>query len=149
MTSLREQLGTGEKRSKLVEDAVHTLDAEVGDKGGISGLAIKGAYKLVQSIKPGFVKEVVDGLLDDFLDALDPLYQEAAQKKVAAGAYLLQNPSRVADSLLHVTDERAKTSKHQAIRSAYEKLRGMAKKQVEAACPRLSQLFEKHADKTA
>lgn len=149
MTSLREQLGSGEKRSKLIEDACRTLDEEVADKSGLTGLAIKGAYKLVQSIKPGFVKEVVDGLLDDFLDALDPLYQEAAQKKRPAGAYLLENSSRVADALLQVTDMRAKGGKRPAIQSAYEKLRPMAKKQVEAASPRLARLFERHAEATA
>ena len=149
MTSLREQLGSGEKRNKLIDDACKTLDEEVGDKGGLTGLAIKGAYKLVQSIKPGFVREVVDGLLDDFLDALDPVYQEAAQKKRPAGAYLLENSSRVADALLHVTDTRAKSGKRPAIQSAYEKLRPMAKKQVEAATPRLARLFEKHAEATA
>jgi hypothetical protein len=149
MTTLREQLGGGDKRSKLVDDACQTLDAEVGDKGGITGLAIKGAYKLVQSIKPGFVREVVEALLDDFLDALDPIYQEAAQKKRPAGAYLLENSSRMADALLQVTDARAKAGKRPAIQSAYEKLRPMAKKQVEAAAPRLARLFEKHAEPTA
>jgi hypothetical protein len=149
MTTLREQLGSGDKRSKIIEDACQTLDAEVADKGGISGLAIKGAYKLVQSIKPGFVREVVDALLDDFLDALDPIYQEAAEKKRPAGAYLLENSSRMADALLQVTDKRAKGAKRPAIQSAYEKLRPMAKKQVEAAAPRLARLFEKHAAPTA
>jgi hypothetical protein len=148
MTTLREQLGSGDKRSKVIDDACQTLDAEVADKGGITGLAIKGAYKLVQSIKPGFVREVVDALLDDFLDALDPIYQEAAQKNRPAGVYLLENSSRMADALLAVTDQRAKAGKRPAIQSAYEKLRPMAKKQVEAAAPRLARLFDKHADKT-
>jgi hypothetical protein len=35
------------------------------------------------------------------------------------------------------------------LKKAYEKLRPMAKGQVEAAAPRLAQLLEKHADKTA
>jgi hypothetical protein len=148
MTSLREQLDSGEKRTKLVDDACQTLDEEVADKSGISGLAIKGAYKLVQSVKPGFIREVVDALIEEFLDALNPLYQEAKEKKRPAGAYLIENSSRVADSLLHVTDERAKNAKRPAISSAYNKLRPMAKKQVEAAAPRLARLLERHAEST-
>jgi len=149
MTSLREQLGSNpEKRKLLIDDACRTLDEEVADKGGITGLAIKGAYKLVQSVKPGFIREVVDSLIEEFLDALDPLYQEAREKKRPAGPYLIENASRAADALLHVTDERAKGAKRPAVSSAYSKLRPMAKKQVEAACPRLSRMLERHAEVT-
>jgi hypothetical protein len=145
LASLREQLGSNEKRPQVIEDACRVLDQEVGDKGGITGMAIKGAYKLLQGIKPGFVREVVDALLDDFLDALDPIYQEALSKGRPPGAYLKENASRTADALLQVTDRRAQDAKRQVIRSAYDKLRGMAKKQVEAACPRLGGLLDRHA----
>jgi hypothetical protein len=121
------------------------LDQEVSDKGGITGIAIKGAYKLLQGIKPGFVPEVVDALLDDFLDALDPIYQDAIAKKLSPGAGVKSEPSRAADALLSVTDRRALEAKRQVVRSAYDKLRGMAKKQVEAACPRLAGLLDRHA----
>ena len=65
-----------------------TTIKKVADKSGLTGLAIKGAYKVVQSVRPGFVRQVVDGLLDDFLSALDPIYQEACQNRVPAGAHL-------------------------------------------------------------
>jgi hypothetical protein len=148
MPSLTEQLGTGDPRKKLVDDALRVLDEEVGDKGGLTGIAIKGAYKVVKGIHPTFLQEVVDALLDDFLVALDPVYQEAAEKKRPAGAYLLENSSRVADALLAVTDRRAQGAKRAVVRSAYDKLRPMAKKQVESATPRLAKLFEKHAQST-
>jgi hypothetical protein len=148
MASLSEQLGGGDTRAKVIEDACRVLDQEVADKGGLSGIAIKGAYKVLQGIKPGFVPEVVDNLLDDFLGALDPLYQEAASKQRPAGAYLRENSSRVADALLAVTDRRATDAKRQVIRSAYDKLRPMAKKQVEAAVPRLADMLDRHAAKT-
>jgi hypothetical protein len=144
LASLREQLGT-DKRAQVIQDACRVLDQEVSDKGGITGIAIKGAYKLLQGIKPGFVPEVVDALLDDFLDALDPIYQDAIAKKLSPGAGVKSEPSRAADALLSVTDRRALEAKRQVVRSAYDKLRGMAKKQVEAACPRLAGLLDRHA----
>lgn len=147
-SSLTEQLGTGDPRKNVIDDAIRVLDDEVSDKGGLTGIAIKGAYKVVQGIHPTFVREVVDALLDDFLKALDPVYQEAAEKKRPAGAYLLENSSRVADALLAVTDRRAQGAKRPVVRSAYDKLRPLAKKQVEAATPRLAKLFEKHAQST-
>jgi hypothetical protein len=145
MASLSEQLGTGDKRRAVVDDALTVLDQEVQDKGGLTGLAIKGAYKVVQGVRPGFVRQVVDGLLDDFLSSLDPIYQEACQKQRPAGQYLLENKSRVADALLRVTDDKAAHAKGGGLKGAYEKLRPMAKKQVEAATPRLSALLERHA----
>ena len=107
MSSLKEQLGAGEKRQQVIEDAIKVLDAEVADKGGLTGLAVKGGYKVVQSIRSGFVRDVVTGLLDEFLEAMDPLYQEAKQKGRPAGAFLLENKSRMAEGLLAVTDRRA------------------------------------------
>jgi hypothetical protein len=148
MPSLKEQLGTGEKRQQVIDDAIKVLDAEVADKGGLTGLAIKGGYKLVQGIRPGFVKDVVTGLLDDFLEVMDPLYQEAMQKGRPAGAYLIEQKGRVAEALLGVTDRKAQRSDSGTLKKAYEKLRPMAKGQVEAAAPRLAQLLEKHAQKT-
>lgn len=148
MPSLKEQLGSGEKRQQVIEDAIKVLDQEVADKGGLTGLAVKGGYKVVQGIRPGFVRDVVTGLLDDFLDALDPLYQEAKQKGRPAGAFLLENKGRLADGLLGVTDRKAQRVDNAVLKKAYEKLRPLAKGQVEAAAPRLAQLLEKHADKT-
>jgi hypothetical protein len=148
MSTLKEQLGTGEKRQQVIEDAMKVLDAEVADKGGLTGLAVKGGYKVVQGVRPGFVRDVVTGLLDEFLEAMDPLYQEAKQKGRPAGAYLLENKGRMAEGLLAVTDRKAQRAEGM-LKKAYDKLRPLAKGQVEAAAPRLSQLLEKHAEKTA
>ena len=148
MSTLKEQLGSGEKRQQVIEDAIKVLDAEVADKGGLTGLAVKGGYKVVQGVRPGFVRDVVTGLLDDFLDAMDPLYQEAKQKGRPAGAYLLENKGRMAEGLLAVTDRKAQRAEGM-LKKAYDKLRPLAKGQVEAATPRLCQLLEKHAEKTA
>lgn len=145
MASLGELLGTPEKRGRLVDDALKVLDQEVDDKGGLSGMAIKGAYKIVKGVSPDFLRKVVEHLLPDFLSGLDPLYQEALSKNVAPRKHLEANPGRVADALLSITDKRAQNAKNQVVKGTYEKLRSGAKKHVEAAVPRLGQLFEKHA----
>jgi hypothetical protein len=145
MTSLKDSLGVAPKREAVIQDACTVLDQEVADKGGISGLAIKGAYKLVQGVKPGFIRQVVDHLLNEFLDALEPLYQEAVTKGQRPGTYLMANPTRVAAALLTVTDNRAAASDGSAVKKTYEKLRPTAQKHVEAAAPRLAQMLDKHA----
>lgn len=144
MTTLKERLGQGDTRKAVIKDACEVLDLEVADKSGIGGVAIRGAYSIVKGIKPGFVAEAVDNLLDDFLDALDPIYQEAVGQGQPAGKYLAANGDRVAEKLLAITDERAQGSSRAVIRKTYDKLRPTAKKHVSAAAPRLGQLLDRH-----
>ncbi len=145
MPSLRDQLTSSAQRKQLIGDAERVLDEEVADKGGLGGMAVKAGYKLVKSVKPGFVREVIEGLLDDFLDALDPIYQEAVSRNERPGRYLEANAGRVADALLAITDQRAERSRHGSVKVMYEKLRPTAKKHVEAAAPRLGRLLETYA----
>lgn len=145
MATLKEQLGSSDKRQATIDDACRVLDQEVADKSGLGGLAVKAAFKVVQSVKPGFVREVVDALLDEFLGALEPLYREAVDKGQKPSQVLQSNPGRVADALLGVTDARAQRAKRAAIKSTYDKLRPSAKKHVEAAVPRLGQMLDRRA----
>lgn len=145
MPSLKELAQDSEKRRAVVEDACRVLDLEVADKSGLSGIAIKTGYKLVQGVKPGFVRHVVEDLLDDFLDALDPIYQEAVTEGKKPSAHLKANAARVADALLGITDRRAEKAQRAALKGMYSKLRPTAKKHVEAAAPRLAEMVDKHA----
>ena len=112
MPNLTETLTSDTKKSAVVEDCLALIDAEVADKGGLTGLAIKAGYKTVQGIKPGFVKQVVTDLLPEFAKALDPLW---LPRRKAQGKNVRQhfdaNATRVADALLGITDEKAKRSK--------------------------------------
>jgi hypothetical protein len=148
MTSLPEALSSADKKESVVDDCLALIDAEVGDKGGISGLALKAGYSAVKGIKPGFIRHVVSDLLPEFAQALEPFYQEAVEKKKKPSEHFVQNGPRVADALLSVTDARAKTAKSGVVRSTYDKLRGSAKKNVEQALPRLGKLVEKHTPAT-
>ena len=145
MSTLPEILNAADKKEKVVDDCLGLIDAEVADKGGISGLALKAGYSAVKGIKPGFIRHVVTDLLPEFAQALDPFYQEAVEKKKTPSEHFVANGSRVADALLSITDTKAKNAKSGVVRSTYDKLRGTAKKNVEAAVPRLGKLVEKHA----
>ena len=145
MPNLTEALTADSKRSAVADDCMALIDAEVQDKGGFSGFAIKAGYKTVQGIKPGFVRQVVVDLLPEFARALEPIYQEALSSGRGVREYFNANAQRVADALLSITDEKANRAKSGVVKGTYEKLRGSAKKNVEAAVPRLSAMIEKHA----
>ncbi|MEZ4247828.1 MAG: hypothetical protein R3B99_06275 [Polyangiales bacterium] len=142
--SLAAALTDETKKPAIVEDCLKLIDAEVADKGGLSGMAVKAAYATVKGVKPGFVKAVVEGLLPDFAQALEPLHQEATSKGQDVKSYLVANQGRAADALLAVTDAKAQRSTNGVVKGTYSKLRGSAKKNVEAAIPRLGELIARH-----
>ena len=146
MPSLTETLSIDSKKTPVVDDSCTLIDSEVSDKSGLSGLAIKAGYGAVKNIKPGFIRNVVSDLLPEFSAALDPIFQEAKTKGVPVTSHFNSNSSRVADALLAITDGKAARSKSGVVKGTYEKLRGMAKKNVEAAVPRLGKVIEKHTN---
>src|SRR5262245_62112552 len=125
--TLKELFGDPARRQDVVRDCCDLIDKEVKDKSGLSSMAIKAGYAVVNGVKPAFVRETVDHLLDQFADRLDPIYQEAKGAGKPVGDHFVANKGRVADALLAITDERAKRSKAQAVVKTYEKLRGSAK----------------------
>jgi len=145
MATLAEVLTSDAKKAAVVDDCCTLIDQEVADKGGLSGLAIKAGYSAVKGIKPGFIKHVVGDLLPEFARVLDPVYTEAKSTTQPVSAFFIQNSGRVADALLSITDAKAQKSKSGVVKGTYDKLRGMAKKNVEAAVPRLGKLVERHA----
>jgi hypothetical protein len=145
MATLAEVLTSDAKKAAVVDDCCSLIDQEVADKGGLSGIAIKAGYGAVKGIKPGFIKHVVGDLLPEFARVLDPLYAEAKSASRPVGDFFNSNSGRVADALLSITDAKAQNSKSGLVKGTYDKLRGMAKKNVEAAVPRLGKLIERHA----
>ena len=144
MPTLAETFATPAKRPIVISDCCKLIDEEVDSKGGISGFAIKGGYKLVKGFKPGFIPEVVESLLPDFCTAVQPIVEDAQKQSRPVSQFFSANRERVAEALLAITDERARRTRHNTVKSMYEKLRGLAKKNVEEAVPRVGALIQKH-----
>jgi hypothetical protein len=146
MTAKLEEVLTNEaQKTRVIDDCCDLIDAEVKDKNGLSGLAIKAAYGTVKGVKPGIIREAVTSLLPEFARALDSTYQDAKAQNKPIADYFVANQTRVADALLAITDARAEKSKSGVVKGTYEKLRGAAKKNVESAVPRLGRMIEKYA----
>jgi len=144
MASLSDVLTGPDRLESVVDDCLVILDDEVRSKRGFTGVGIKAGFKIVKSFKPGFLRTVVTDLVPEFAVALDPLYQEALAGDGDVGAFLRKNVMRVSDALLAITDEKAGRSTNGVIKGAYGRLRGTAKKHVEAAVPRLGELVAKY-----
>jgi hypothetical protein len=145
MPNLVEVLTADSKKNAVIDDCIALIDAEVAAKSGLMGFAIKAGYKTIQGIKPGFVRGVVTDLLPEFATTLDPLYQEGKGMGRTATDHFNANPSRVAEALLSITDDKARRSKSGLVKGTYDKLRSSAQRNVEAAVGRLGPLVDKHA----
>ena len=145
MSTLLEHLSAPARRSRVIEDCVCLIEDEVKRKGGLGGMAIKAAYATVKTVKPGFIAEAVDHLLDEFARRLEPFFQSHKQ---AAGRSLpdhfIGESAAIADALLGITDGKAARSQNAIVKKSYEKLRPSAKKHVEEAMPGIGRLVEKH-----
>ena len=140
--NLNDVLNEEAKRASITEDVCRLVDEQVGNQRGISGVAVKAGYKLVQGVKPGFVRNVVEALLPEFAAALEPFREQAVTQGQSVASYFGAHSQEVAEALLAVTDGRAQASKHGSVKGAYGKLRGSARKNVERAVPGLGKIIE-------
>ena len=142
--NLNDVLNDETTRASIIEDVCGLVDDEVAKQRGISGVAVKAGYKLVQGVKPGFVRKVVQALLPDFASALEPIIEHAVMQGQPVGGYFSAHTPEIAEALLSVTDGRAQNSEHRSVKGAYSKLRGSARKNVESAVPGLGKIIEKY-----
>jgi hypothetical protein len=145
---LSEQLLTANNQPLLINDCCNMIDQQLAAKSGISGMAIKAAFAALKGAKPGYIPYIVEQLLPQFLTALDPLWYEG-EKNGDPVAYLNAKTSETADAMLSITDARIKHSNNSLVKGTYEKLRGSAKKHVEAAVPDLVQIVNKYTTSDA
>ena len=145
MASLIELAKDPAKRKSIVDDAATLLDAEVADKRGFSGKAVKLAFRAVKGVSPGMIPMSIDALLDDFCVQVQPFWEDAQTKGISARAHFQAQSSAIAAALLSITDARAERSTQRVLKSAYSKLRGQAVKHITDAMPRLADLVERHA----
>ena len=153
--NLKERLGTEPVRARVIDDCVALIEEQVKNKGGLSGIAIRTAYSTIKTIKKGFIQEVVDGMLDEWLERLQPHYDTWASGAKGPGNpqgnakfsdFLVARSDEVAESLLTVTDRRAESTKHKTAKKAYLKMRGSAKSNVIEAIPDLGRMFERRLE---
>jgi len=145
MPTLRDKLLDPSVRPQAVAATCALVDAEVASKRGISGAAIKTAYGVVGRLKPRIFHDVVDKLLPDFSEALEPFHQRALAEAEADGKPVSEaaqsvfrgDAEAVAEALLGVTDRRIHDAR-QPIKGTYERLRSTAKTHVRGAVPGLA-----------
>jgi hypothetical protein len=144
--TLQEILLAPDTKPRVVADCFTLIDQEVSGKSGISGTAVKLAYKTVNAFMPGHVRHMVESMLPQMVDQLEPYWADfSASGGSEFGDYLAKHGEEVSQALLSVTDARAAASGRPTITRAYGSVRGSAGKHIVAALPRVGDMVQKYA----
>jgi hypothetical protein len=144
--TLQQILLAPDTQPQVLADCYTLIDQELSDKSGISGAAVKLAYKTVNTFMPGHVQHMVEVLLPDMLAQLEPFWVDfSASGSSGFGDYLAKRSDEVTQALLSVSDARAAGSGRPTVVRAYGSVRGSAVKHVTAALPRVGDLVLKYA----
>jgi hypothetical protein len=129
-------------RDAFLDDASRLVEEEVGVKGGVSGLAIKAAFRVAAGLQPGFPRKTLEHLFPAFARALAPVLQAKRDDQDHEALFSVRAED-VADALLSITDRRMEGATG-AFHGAYRKIRGAAKRNVVEAAPRIGRLLDLH-----
>jgi hypothetical protein len=144
--TLQEILLAPDTQPQVIDDCYNLIQQKVSDLSGISGTAIKMAYKTVSTVFPGHIRFMVESLVPQLAENLDPYWADfTASGSAEFGDYLAKRGDEVSQALIAVTDERAKASGRPVVVKAYNSVRGSATKHIEAALPDVGALVQKHA----
>jgi hypothetical protein len=145
-STLQEILLAPTVQPQVVTDCLMLVDQEVSEKSGVSGTAIRLAYKTAAAFASGYLRTTVENLLPDIVSALQPYWADfSASGGSDFGDYLAKRSDEVAEALLAVSDEHGTHSKRPVILKAYQTVRASAGKHIEAALPQVGKLVMKYA----
>jgi hypothetical protein len=146
VATLREMLLAPDAQPQVVADCEALVNGQVSGMSGVSGTAVRLAYKAVRTYDAGHIHYMIETLLPHIADALQPYWTDfTASGGGEFGDYLAKHEDEVCESLLAITDERGRNSGRPVIVKAYKSVRGSAAKHVKAALPAVGTLTQKYA----
>lgn len=117
--ALPEILLAPDTRPQVTADCESLIQQEVSRLSGISGTAVKLAYKTVVAFAPGHIHYMVETLLPRLAGELQPYWADfLASGSAEFGDYLAKRSDKVCEALLSVTDERVANSSRPTITKA-------------------------------
>jgi hypothetical protein len=144
--TLQQILLAADVQPQVVSDCLTLIEEEVSEKSGVSGTAVKLAYKTATTFAPGYLRTTVENLLPDIVEALAPYWADFATSGGSDfGDYLAKRGDEVSESLLKVSDYHAEASNRPVIVKAYQTVRSGAGKNIQAALPAVGKLVLKYA----
>lgn len=142
MKTLNEILWSPAQREAFASDLATLIEQQVKSRGGLRGMAVKTGFSVLKTAKPDLLTTALRRHAPQFIAALEPLYESFQNERAPDfSAYLQKHAAEARDALLRVADSRVENSSNTTVKSTYQKFRGMAAEEVEAAIPALGKLI--------
>ena len=144
MQSLSEILLGGPNPQAVREDCVELIENFIAGRSGLKGMAYRTGMAMLTRARPGILQRATAKLMPQFIEALDPLFQEYQNQPAGSfSAYLDKNSVRAADALVSVADRMAQQGSEMA-RKTYGKFRGGAEDEMQTLVTGLGRVISKH-----
>ena len=82
MPTLNELLNTTERRPKVLVACQDLVEDELSRAKGMSGIALRTAFSVIQALDDEFIQKALNRLYDDFIDRLEPFWAETTPQRV-------------------------------------------------------------------
>jgi hypothetical protein len=144
--TLQEILLAPDTQPLVVDDSQKLIEQELSTKSGVSGTAVKVAYKTANSFASGYLRGKIEQLVPEMVIQLEPFWADfTVSGSSDFGDYLVKRGDEVSEALLTVTDAHGAQSNRPTIVKAYKAVRGSAGKHITAALPNLGAMVQKYA----
>lgn len=148
---LSEAAATDAARQVFAKDMAASIDECVKGVTGLKGMFIRNSYKLVKSVRPGYIEHILFVMSDDFIHAYEPLhdrYREGltlpAEKIPPFGDYLARHKDEAYEAFIGVSDRYAASRAGSVVEKAYTAFRSQIRQEFPLALPYMARVIEKH-----
>ncbi|MEC9407106.1 MAG: hypothetical protein ABF271_13905 [Abyssibacter sp.] len=130
-------------RDTVVAQITQVVEDQIAQRKGLSGAGIRTALKMAKANRPDILPVVINRLLPDFCNALEPYFQQfQASDETDFQRFVTRQEDEIQEAMLSVTDARAEHSQNKTFKKMYRQLRGTAGQEVRAILPKLSALVQ-------
>jgi hypothetical protein len=142
--SLVEILLAAAPRERLDAEFVDMIRDFIRHRGGLKGMAYRTGFAMLEKARPGIVERAVQKLMPQFIEALQPLYEDFLKSRGGSfAAFLETRADKAAWALIAVADGRMEGASENA-RKYYDRFRSGAEHEVEQMMPALGALIDRH-----
>lgn len=148
---LSEAAATDAARQMFAKDMAASVDACITGLTGLKGVFIRKSYKLVKSVRPGYIEHILFVMSDNFIHAYEPLhdrYREGltlpAEEIPPFGDYLDRHKDEAYEAFIGVSDRYAASRAGSVVEKAYTAFRSQIKQEFPVALPYMARVIEKH-----
>lgn len=132
------------RQARVLREGAALIDGEVAARGGVGGFALKAGYAAIKRLRPDIIEDSLRQLFPYFAPVLQR-HVDAAGSADAVPKHFRSEAAQIADDLLAITDEKARSAQNRLMKKTYASLRGQAHKETTRSMPAVGDWLGRYA----